>query len=56
MSRLQYSDYPGFGQTAKRVLHYSQAVQVGETVEISGQGKLIRLPQDKVLKPQVKCN
>jgi len=38
MSHLQYKSYGGYGDYAKKELHYSQAVRVGDVVEISGQG------------------
>jgi hypothetical protein len=38
MSHLQYFDYKGFGERSRKDAHYSQAVQVGDIIEISGQG------------------
>lgn len=38
MSHLQYFDYPGFGERAKQHLNSSQAVRIGNRIEISGQG------------------
>ncbi|KAH8591512.1 endoribonuclease L-psp family protein [Bisporella sp. PMI_857] len=38
MSRLQYFSYPGFGEEKYEELWYSQAVRVGDTIQISGQG------------------
>ncbi|KAH8892785.1 endoribonuclease-like protein L-PSP [Thozetella sp. PMI_491] len=38
MSDLQYFDYPGFGKFARENYGYSQAVRVGDRIEISGQG------------------
>lgn len=39
MSHLQYFDYEGFGRKYRKVIHYAQAVRVGDTIETSGQGK-----------------
>ncbi|RAQ99392.1 YjgF-like protein [Stemphylium lycopersici] len=38
MSHLQYFDYPGFGERSKEQLNYSQAVRIGNRIEVSGQG------------------
>lgn len=38
MSNLQYFDYDGFGKFARETFGYSQAVRVGDRIEISGQG------------------
>jgi len=38
MSHLQYFDYEGFGDKMKGYLNYSQAVRIGDRIEISGQG------------------
>ena len=38
MSTPQFFVTPGYGDTLVRNLHYSQAVRVGDRVEISGQG------------------
>ena len=38
MSHLQYFDYEGFGDNMKRDLNYSQAVRIGDRIEVSGQG------------------
>ncbi|KAK1142372.1 hypothetical protein N8T08_007924 [Aspergillus melleus] len=38
MSHLQYYQYPGYGETSQKNLHYSQAVRVGDRIELSGQG------------------
>jgi hypothetical protein len=38
MSHLQYFDYPGFGERTKQYLNSSQAVRIGNRIEISGQG------------------
>jgi hypothetical protein len=43
MSHLQYFDYPGFGETAKRDLAYSQAVRIDNRIEISGQGYFLSI-------------
>jgi enamine deaminase RidA (YjgF/YER057c/UK114 family) len=40
MSHLTYTDYEGFGQRVRKDTHYSQAVRIGDFIEISGQGKL----------------
>jgi len=42
MSHLQYSDYEGFGQKARKEIHYSQAVRIGDIIEISGQGMALQ--------------
>jgi hypothetical protein len=39
MSHLTYTNYAGFGERAKKDIHYSQAVRIGDFIEISGQGK-----------------
>jgi hypothetical protein len=38
MASLQYFDYEGFGDRSKRDLNYSQAVRIGDKIEVSGQG------------------
>jgi enamine deaminase RidA (YjgF/YER057c/UK114 family) len=38
MSHLQYFDYPNFGTRTKKELGASQAVRVGNFIELSGQG------------------
>lgn len=38
MSNLTYSNYEGYGQYAYANYGYSQAVRVGDSIEISGQG------------------
>jgi enamine deaminase RidA (YjgF/YER057c/UK114 family) len=38
MASLQYFDYEGFGNRSKRDLNYSQAVRIGDRIEVSGQG------------------
>ncbi|KAE8332717.1 Endoribonuclease L-PSP/chorismate mutase-like protein [Aspergillus sergii] len=38
MSHLQYFSYKGFGEHMREVLSYSQAVRIGDRIEISGQG------------------
>ncbi|USP78088.1 translation initiation inhibitor [Curvularia clavata] len=38
MSHLQYFDYPGFGERTKQHLNSSQAVRIGNLIELSGQG------------------
>jgi len=38
MSNLQYFNYAGWGDIAAKELHYSQAVKVGDRIELSGQG------------------
>ena len=40
MSNLKYYAYPGWGEFARDNLGYSQAVRVGDRIELSGQGKL----------------
>jgi enamine deaminase RidA (YjgF/YER057c/UK114 family) len=34
----EYTSYEGYSQRAKQMQNYSQAVRIGDTVEISGQG------------------
>lgn len=41
MSHLQYFSYKGFGEHMREVLSYSQAVRIGDRIEISGQGMLV---------------
>lgn len=43
MSKLQYFDYEGFGEQMKEHVNYSQAVRIGDKIEISGQGTLFSL-------------
>ena len=38
MSRPEFFVTPGYGDHMRKTLHYSQAVKVGNRVEISGQG------------------
>ncbi|KAL4924247.1 RidA family protein [Aspergillus undulatus] len=38
MSHLQYFSYESFGTHIREVLSYSQAVRIGDRIEISGQG------------------
>jgi enamine deaminase RidA (YjgF/YER057c/UK114 family) len=40
MSHLEYFSYPGFGEHMRETLSYSQAVRIGDRIEISGQGML----------------
>lgn len=39
MSHLKYYSYDGVGKRNKESFSYSQAVRVGDRIEISGQGK-----------------
>lgn len=39
MALLQYFNYPGFGEKVKEETYYSQAVRVGDIIEVSGQGQ-----------------
>ena len=39
MSNFKYFAYPGVGEWAHETMGYSQAVRVGDRIEISGQGK-----------------
>ncbi|MBE3046040.1 hypothetical protein IMZ48_26570 [Candidatus Bathyarchaeota archaeon] len=39
MSHLQYFSYEGFGDRVRKETHYSQAVRIGDKIEISGQGE-----------------
>jgi hypothetical protein len=38
MAHLQCYCYPGFGEAKREELWYSQAVRVGDYIEIAGQG------------------
>ncbi|KAI0184739.1 endoribonuclease L-PSP [Xylaria flabelliformis] len=38
MADLKYYNYPGVGEENKKNYHYSQAVRVGDTIQIAGQG------------------
>jgi len=38
MAHLQYHCYKGFGEEKREELWYSQAVRVGDTIELAGQG------------------
>jgi hypothetical protein len=42
MSHLQCYSYPGFGEAKREELWYSQAVRVGDYIEIAGQGMFTR--------------
>ena len=46
MSRLKYSNYKGYGE--KHSSGYSQAVRIGDRIEISGQGKSQRAAEVRV--------
>ncbi|APA13146.1 hypothetical protein SS1G_14046 [Sclerotinia sclerotiorum 1980 UF-70] len=47
MSNLEYFNYEGYGQTtAKQNFWYSQAVQVGDVIECSGQGGWDRITEE----------
>lgn len=46
MSHLQYFDYEGFGERVRRDTHYSQAVRIGDRIEISGQGGWDRITEE----------
>lgn len=41
MSHLTYTNYEGYGELAKESYWYSQAVRVGDVIELSGQGKFL---------------
>ncbi|MET0583198.1 MAG: Rid family hydrolase, partial [Pseudoxanthomonas sp.] len=38
MDKPEFFVTPGYGDTLKKLLHYSQAVKIGNRVETSGQG------------------
>lgn len=38
MSHLEYTIYKSYGERAKEDLWYSQAVRVGDVIELAGQG------------------
>ena len=38
MSKPEFFDTPGYGEIARTQYHYSQALRIGDRVEISGQG------------------
>lgn len=38
MTQVEFFNTPGYGDKLNSMLHYSQAVRIGDTVEISGQG------------------
>ncbi|KAI0452026.1 putative L-PSP endoribonuclease family protein [Xylaria acuta] len=38
MADLKYYNYPGVGEENRKNLSYSQAVRVGETIHVAGQG------------------
>ncbi|MET0899578.1 MAG: Rid family hydrolase [Mycobacterium sp.] len=38
MSNVEFFATPGYGETQLKKLHYSQAVKIGDRVEIAGQG------------------
>lgn len=37
MSHLQYFAYPEHGERLRGIMHYSQAVRIGDRIECSGQ-------------------
>ena len=39
MSKLQYFNYPGWGETARELHNLSQVVRIGNELRISGQGR-----------------
>ncbi|PGH18253.1 hypothetical protein AJ79_00592 [Helicocarpus griseus UAMH5409] len=45
MSHLNYCEYEGFGQTARKNTHYNQAVRIGDIIECSGQGGWDRITE-----------
>lgn len=51
MSKPQFFVTPGYGEKLGAALHYSQAVKIGDRVEISGQGGWdddLNIPEDIV--------
>lgn len=40
MSHLRFYNYPGVGEQNNQTFSYSQAVRIGDRIEISGQGEL----------------
>jgi enamine deaminase RidA (YjgF/YER057c/UK114 family) len=38
MSKPEFFDTPGYGEIARTRYHYSQALRIGDRIEISGQG------------------
>ncbi|MBB2990783.1 enamine deaminase RidA (YjgF/YER057c/UK114 family) [Mycolicibacterium iranicum] len=38
MTDVEFFNTPGYGEKLRETLHYSQAVRIGDRVEISGQG------------------
>lgn len=38
MPEIEFFITPGFGEKARKALHYNQALRIGDRVEISGQG------------------
>lgn len=38
MTRPEFTDTPGYGEIARTRNHYSQALRIGDRIEISGQG------------------
>jgi hypothetical protein len=53
MAHLQFYCYPGFGEAKREELWYSQAVRVGDYIEIAGQG-MFTLPLHFVLHRQIR--
>jgi hypothetical protein len=53
MTTPQYSTYPGLGEWAKETLHYQQAVKIGNTIKISGQGSPSPTPSHLSLSPSI---
>ena len=38
MTKPEFFDTPGYGEIARTRNHYSQALRIGDRIEISGQG------------------
>jgi enamine deaminase RidA (YjgF/YER057c/UK114 family) len=49
MARPQLSTYPNLGEWAKETLHYQQAVKIGHTIKISGQGSPSSIPSHPII-------
>ena len=56
MSHLQYFSYEGFGDRVRKETHYSQAVRIGDKIEISGQGERLspEIYRNSILTPSVR--
>lgn len=53
MAHLQYHSYKGFGTSKREELWYSQAVRIGNTIELAGQGKPKQIHLHPLTRPYI---